>query len=448
MRPTTRTVRAVVAVAVHAATIGVLPAVGGAADAKPTASEIGVTAKEIHIAQVADVDNQFAPGLFQLGVDGAKGAVKYINSKAGGGGIGGRKLVLDFIDSHVNPNDARNGFISACENDLAMVGNATFLIGSFDDAVACTDKAGAATGLPDIPATSTSSKEACSPVTFAPASSLLDCSTVDQDPQTFTGQVGDSKYYVKTYGPKVKGPIVVSSDSAATAHTTSVLGLLAKKGGIDITDTIPIASKDPQSAYTPVIQKLKSDGDNYLLTGAPVDNVISMRQEAQLQGLTDPKFIWTCQVQCYDQKTVDAGDVMANTRMVMNFLPDLPAETKANATLQNFVKYVGGPDKASGFGVWGWVSVLLFAQAANQVIKDHGVNGLTRANLLAALKNTHSFDAGGMWGTMDPGAKANSPCFMILNFDGKKYVREYPKKVGTFDCTPSNRQSVQLAVSG
>ncbi len=447
MRPTTRTARAVVALAVLAAVIGVLPAVGGAADEKPTDSEIGVTATEIHIAMVADVDNALAPGLFQLGVDGAKGAVKYINSKAGGGGIGGRKLVLDFIDSHLNPNDARNGFISACENDFAMVANATFLIGSFDDAVNCVDKAGQATGLPDMPSTSTSSKQACSPVTFAPAGSLLDCSTLNDDPQTFTGQVGDSKYYVKKYGPTVKGPIIVSADSSATAHTTSVLGLLAGKAGIDITDTIPISSKDPQSAYTPVVQQMKNDGDNYNLSGAPVDNVISMRQEAQLQGLTDPKFVWTCQVQCYDKKTVDAGDVMANTHIVMNFLPNLPAEVKANTTLKNFVKYVGA-DKASGFAVWGWVSTLLFQQAANQVVKDQGVNGLTRANLLTALKNTHSFDAGGMWGKMDPGAKANSPCFMIATFDGKKYVRDYPKKAGTFDCTPSNRQSVQLAVSG
>ena len=85
-----------------------------------------------------------------------------------------------------------------------------------------------------------------------------------------------------------------------------MLGLLAEKAGIDITDTIPMSSRDPQTAYTPVIQQMKNDGDNYNLTGAPVDNVISMRQEAQLQGLTDPKFVWTCQVQCYDNKT-DAG---------------------------------------------------------------------------------------------------------------------------------------------
>ena len=39
-----------------------------------------------------------------------------------------------------------------------------------------------------------------------------------------------------------------------------------------------------------------------------------------------------------------------------------------------------------------------------------------------------------------------SPCFMTLKVDDTKYVREYPTKVGSFDCTPSNRQTVELAV--
>src|SRR3954447_13758285 len=172
---------------------------------------------------------------------------------------------------------------------------------------------------------------------------------------------------------------------------------------------------------------MKNNSDNYNLTGTPVDNVVSMRQEAQLQGLTDPKFVWTCQIQCYDKKTEAAGDVMANTNIVMNFLPF--TETKSNTTLANFVKYVG-KEKINGFAVWGWVSALLFQRAAKQVVKDHGVNGLTRANLLTSLKQTHKFNAGGMWGTMDPGAKLNTPCFMILKFDGSKYAREYPSKAG------------------
>ena len=49
-----------------------------------------------------------------------------------------------------------------------------------------------------------------------------------------------------------------------------------------------------------------------------------------------------------------------------------------------------------------------------------------------------------MWATVDPANHAGSPCFMILDFTGSKYVREYPKKVGTFDCAPSNRVAVDL----
>src|SRR5438128_11991797 len=86
----------------------------------PKATEIGVTATEIHIAIAADVDNPFVPGLFQGAVDGVKGAAAYINSKEGGGGLAGRKVVVDFIDTHLNANDSRNATIPACQDDLAM----------------------------------------------------------------------------------------------------------------------------------------------------------------------------------------------------------------------------------------------------------------------------------------------------------------------------------------
>jgi len=125
LRLTTSTVRALGALAVLAVTVGLLPAMGTAATETPKASEIGVDAKTIHIAISADVDNTIAPGLFKGGVDGVTGAVKYINAT---GGIGGRKLVLDFYDSKLNPNQARNNIITACGNDIAMVGNGMFLL--------------------------------------------------------------------------------------------------------------------------------------------------------------------------------------------------------------------------------------------------------------------------------------------------------------------------------
>ena len=55
------------------ATAGTTAVASAQADAKPTASDVGVTAKEIRIAVVADVDNTLAPGLFagaRAGVEG------------------------------------------------------------------------------------------------------------------------------------------------------------------------------------------------------------------------------------------------------------------------------------------------------------------------------------------------------------------------------------------
>ena len=144
-----------------------------AAATKPTATEIGVTATEIRIAVIADVDNPIVPGLFQGSVDGVKGAAKYLNSKAGGGGVAGRKLVVDFVDSKLNANAARNATITACGQDLAMVGTSTTGLTTADDMVSCADQAGAATGLPDVPAI-TGAVEGCAPVAYPDQSERRD----------------------------------------------------------------------------------------------------------------------------------------------------------------------------------------------------------------------------------------------------------------------------------
>ena len=49
----------------------------------PTASEVGITDTEIRIAVVADVDNSFAPGIFQGSVDAVRGWAKFVNAHGG-----------------------------------------------------------------------------------------------------------------------------------------------------------------------------------------------------------------------------------------------------------------------------------------------------------------------------------------------------------------------------
>ena len=168
-----RTLAVSLLVAAFALVTGI-PARAQTGNETPKATEVGVTPTEIHIGAMADVDNPFAPGLFQGAVDGVKGAAAYVNSKAGGGGIAGRKLVVDFIDSQLNPNESRNGVIKACSQDLALVGTASLFLSNVDDEISCKDQAGAATGLPDMGAIVAGVPETCSPVSFPALGSTLD----------------------------------------------------------------------------------------------------------------------------------------------------------------------------------------------------------------------------------------------------------------------------------
>ena len=421
-----------------------VPASAQSSGGAPKATEVGVTATQIKIAVLADVDNPFVPGLFQGIVDGVQGAARYLNSKSGGGGLAGRKLIVDFIDSKLNPNQARNGVITACQSDLALVGTSALFLSTVDDEVNCKDQAGANTGLPDVGAIVTGVPQSCSPVSFPVNPPQLICSTKDQHPQTYSGNQGDSKYLLKQHKNDLHGAFLSGNDTKDALRGATVLVDTAINAGIKSDQTVTLSGRAPQSAYTPVINKMKADSSNFSLTTMPLDNAVELRSEAQLQGLTDPNIVWECTT-CYDRKMSEHADVMNNTYLPMTYLPFEEAST--NATLANFVKYVG-KTKANGFSVFGWTATLAFAQAVNDAVKKVGVNGLTRANLLTALKGLTSFNAGGMFRTVNIGQKIPGPCFLLEQYTGGKFKRIYPTKAGTFDCAPANSVKIKADLIG
>jgi hypothetical protein len=174
------------------ATTAIAAAQGG--NEKPQASEVGVTADEIRVAVIADVENQLAPGLFQGSVDGVEGWAKNLNKH---GGLAGRKVVVDFLDSKLNADESRNAFIKACSEDFAVVGASALFVNNVDDIEGCVDKAGAATGLPDIAVVTTEVVQQCSPTTFGINPPQILCDTKEQHPQTYQGNAGRAYYYKK-----------------------------------------------------------------------------------------------------------------------------------------------------------------------------------------------------------------------------------------------------------
>jgi hypothetical protein len=419
--------------------VGVAGTAGAQSSSGNKATEVGVSPTTIRIAVVADVDNPFAPGLFQSAVDSVKGAAKFINAN---GGIAGRKVQVDFIDSHLSANDSRNAMITACQQDFALVGTEALFLSNVDDAVNCKDINGQATGLPDLSAITTGIPETCAPITYSPVGPQLLCDTKDQHPQTYQGNQGDTTWYKKKYGNKIHGAFVLPNDTQDANRGDSVQEAIAVQNGIKADQSPTASGRDPQSVYTPVIQKMKSDSSNWGWSGLALGNVAQFHDEAQLQGIYDTKnTIWGCTTACYDPKYIQTAGANADgTYIPMAFEPFL--NENSNQGVADYLKYTG-KSKVAGLGVYAWAAGIELQQALQSVVKDKGNNGITRANLFAALKNMHSFNANGLIGTADIGGKVTTSCFILEQVQNGKFVRVYPTKKGAFDCKSSNHVTVK-----
>jgi hypothetical protein len=404
----------------------------------PLATDVGVTAKEIHLATIADVDNPFAPNLFKGAKVGAEAAAKYLNSTAGGGGIAGRKIVVDFIDSHLNANDSRNGVITACQNDLAMVGGAMLFLGSADDLDGCPDKQDAKTGLPDLAAFATSVVESCSPVSFPVNPPQLDCETAQSSPQKYTNNSGVARYLVKKYGKgNVHGAMIYSIDTKDAERGSRAILDAYKAAGIKADQYSGLSATAPQSGYTPIINKMKADKSNFGMSYASLPNMIA---EAHLQGLTGVTWIGS-----YAQSNEKPDPAYEGMLAELHFLPF--DEGATNSTLKNFLKYM--PTDRDQYSVFSWTAMLAFASAARAVVAKSGVNGLTRKALLdTGVPTLTNFNADGMIGTVDIAHKTTSPCYLVEQIKNGKFHRVYPAKPGTFDCTKSNLVTTEADLVG
>jgi ABC-type branched-subunit amino acid transport system substrate-binding protein len=136
---------------------------------------------------------------------------------------------------------------------------------------------------------------------------------------------------------------------------------------------------------------------------------------------------------------------MDKTYVPLQFLPF--EEAKSNKMLGNFVKYVG-KDKVNAFAVYGWSATLAFADAVKAAVAKHGINGITRATLLEGIQTLTKFDAGGMLGTVDVANHVLSSCTLLTQFTNDEFVRVWPSKKGTFDCSPKNYVKFQADYLG
>jgi ABC-type branched-subunit amino acid transport system substrate-binding protein len=435
-----RSVWAVTAV-VLALGVSLVPTLNAGAQDTPD-SEIGVTADTIRIGVIADVDNAARPGLFQGAVDGVKAFAKYINSK---GGLAGRQVEVDFIDSKLSGDEATSALIKACEDDFAIVGSSALFLNNLEPAISCVDKAGAATGLPDVPILQTEVQHQCSPISFPIIAGALDCSTKDAHPQTYTARMGQILYHKK----KVKdlhGDFLIPKDLKSTINATLPVIAGIEKGGVENNDQFPISGLATQTEYTPIATSLKQNNATYFYNGSDYKANVSVRREAKIQGVTSVKVL-DCYLACYDQRTLEEGGADVEGQFINVFFVPLE-EAKQNKAVNAYIKNVGGRDNADGFGAQAFTAGLFFRDVVQKIVDADGENGITRAKFLEQAKTIHDFEAkvGGdaMIGPTDVGSHKVNGCFVTMQIKDGKFVRVFPTKKGTLNCDAKNTVKVKL----
>ena len=404
----------------------------------PTASEIGISPTEIRIAVLADVDNPILPGLFKGSKDAIVAFGKYVNDN---GGIAGRKLVVDFVDTGLNPEKVKTGMQQACARDFAMVGTTLALFQTVDPMVNCNDKAGAVTGVPDFAAISVDPSQQGSPVTYSALPPERDYGVKDQ--QVFHTRTGQYTYFHDKLGV-THGFYLNSSDSPSAKDgntprfyaAQNIIGIKADGG------TQFVSQFATQADYGPFVQTMKTSGSQFAETGGTFQGLIKWRKAAAQQGLDGVK-AWSCVLTCYDSGILASADDVEGTYVTIPFLPFYdPAEQAAVPALKTYVDAVGVAN-ANGFGVEAWTSALLFKKVVEDVVAADGINGLTRAAVLAKVKTVKEFTADGIIGPTDVANRIPNPCLITLQIRQGKFVRVAPTEVGKMDCSPTNLTTVK-----
>jgi ABC-type branched-subunit amino acid transport system substrate-binding protein len=413
------------------------PAAAGSA---APGNDVGITSTTIHVAVIADVNAPANPGLFQKSLNVVKAWASIVNAS---GGLAGRQVVVDTMDSQEDPNTSLNDVIKACSQDFALVGTEALTLSNMSAVDTCKNAQGQGIGIPDLAGIAFGALQQCDPATYAVgANDPTYCATAKQSTPTHTEQVGDYRWLVSR-NPGLHGMWLYNTDIPDARATELPTYIAGEHQGIKLDGTgfYGAAGTSPQSAMTPVVQAAKQNNSTFVGDGVTPPNMILLRKEAQIQGANSVK-VWLCTAACYANYFLTTGGSAVNgTYQTMTTLPFF-TEYKQNPQLATLVDKLGGINNLDSNSLASYVEALLFQDAVQKAVANGGQ--LTRASLFKALRTQETaFNAGGITGATNVSTHQLSPCFMLTQVQNGQFQRVYPTQAGTFDCKASNLITVK-----
>lgn len=379
----------------------------GPADAATAAATPGVTANSVTVGSISDISAPIA-GLFEGAKVGTEAYFAMINSQ---GGVNGRKLVINGMDSAFSSGTVTNEAQNIAANDFAIVGGFSLLDGAEQPAV----DAG------KVPVVT----QVLDPKMFT------DPNLYAAIPLVTGGEItGPFKYLKKKYPQDIQHVGVIGSNAAATAVT-------AEHTFHNLTNSLGykwVYSRDAgfaETTFLPDMIKMKNAGVKLLFEPSQQGAYIStMAQENKQEGLNALLYSGA---NTYEAgfKPGSAGNGTLVSTVTALYMGQDAKVIPAVATFDKWAKKVDPQTQLDLYTLYGWINAQLFVQA----LKAAGANP-TRASVEAQLNKITSFNASGLISPQNPAQKIPGQCWLMAEYNNGTWARVAPDPKAGFVCDP------------
>jgi ABC-type branched-subunit amino acid transport system substrate-binding protein len=368
----------------------------------------GVTNSTINIAYGDDRGFSGLPGLDQEMGDAVKAMIAWCDAQ---GGINGRKIVGDYYDAAIT--NVGGVMSQACKKDFMLVGEG-FALDSLGEQTRLGCNLAAVPGFTVSPAVANAYEmyqATPNPADYSPVSSAYEIAKL----------FGKSKVQ---HAGQYNSTLSTQQSSMAKA-----VQAYAKTGWKFINCPVQI-NYNGEANYTPFVQKLQSCGVQVVYNDSTPGPTLYGALQAENQINYNP--IWMEDSGAYTAafaqwNTAGLGN---NVYVRLSYEP-LEAAKVVPAVAQyiSIVKKNGG--LISQLGEQSTSSFLLWATEA----KACG-STLTRQCMINKLSKVTSWTGGGLNAPGNPSKNLPPSCGLLMKLSNTKWVQAYPKKLGTFDCSP------------
>jgi hypothetical protein len=386
--------------------------------------EIGVSDTTITVGVYAAVDNPFSPGLAEGNRDGVYAWRDWVNQNCG---IAGRTVEVVFYDTKLDiaGTEFPAAQAAGCGEVLAFAGGYELFDGNVDTMATCPDAAGAATGIPDIAVVMGEPQHYTNPNSFAVVASAG---------LNGTAQIGGLRHLIEE-GGDYQGVFLVPNDLPSAQNLQNLFYDGVAMAGVDEIQRFDVGGREEN--YDPFTQALIDGEANFASSGLGIAQLVRWRQNvAQLAPELD--LTWYSASVAYDPRLFAAGaDVAEGTYVSIFHVPFEERDT--NPLLDAYLTIAEEHEyKVDSLGFQAFANGIMLQDVIEGIVAEQGPNAITRAAILDGLANLHDYDARGLFGTSDVGARAAAACTVLLQAQGGEFVRVWPEEPGTFDCSPEN----------